>query len=112
MEESIKLLEENIKLEEVQLEKSVKKGFKCLKCFKWLSSNRNLELHKYNMCEFETKCDKCSKVFISKKYLDRHKTICIKSLKCYKCDKILSRKQTYLKHISKCKKEKIIIIKL
>ena len=84
------------------MENPKKNIFTCQYCNKILSSKRNLEIHEYNICKYEHKCDKCSNKFTSKKYLDRHTKICIGELKCNTCSKILARKQTYVKHIELC----------
>jgi hypothetical protein len=80
----------------------INKKYVCSICQKTLSSKRSLTLHEYNICKFENKCNKCSKIFTSKNFLNRHQTLCIGNFTC-KCGKILSRKQTFENHLLICK---------
>jgi len=83
-----------------------KKIYQCQYCDRIMACKRNLILHENNVCKVKgkCKCDLCGKQFLSIKYLERHKKVCLANLTCNICGKTLSRKQTYIRHVKKCKK--------
>ncbi len=92
-----------IKTRDKLLNKNPEK-FQCLKCKKYFPTSAKYNFHIQNICgENIWKCNMCSYVAKSKKFLERHKLCCIKKW-CPHCNIYWSDKKPVLnRHIKKCK---------
>lgn len=85
-----------------------KKKFKCDKCGNILSTKRQLESHKENVCGKEVwSCHICDDKFTSRGHLDKHINKCRKR-KCPHCTFICANKKQLQEHIKtgKCQNKK------
>ena len=93
-------------------EKPLDDKLKCILCQKYLSSKRNLELHKEKCNEKNKifKCENCNKILSSKRNFEIHKNKCeiIEKdvFKCEHCEKILSNKRNLDSHLLICVEKK------